>query len=159
MTETVNTILLQCPLVLKIRLFKPTDMFQVIKLASDTLPEQYNPSLFNFFYETFPKGFIVAVKEHKIVGFVIGVKIKPETSKILMLSVSKPNRNQKIGSELLKRFLEEISIESTKKVELEVRTDNKKAIKFYQKHGFKITDQLIDFYQNGEDAYTMRMSI
>jgi len=56
-----------------IRKFQPNDMFPVIKLASETLTENYNPSLFNYFYETFPEGFLVAEKFHKIVGFILGV--------------------------------------------------------------------------------------
>ena len=52
-----------------IREFHPTDMFSVIKLASDTLPERYNPSLFTYFYETFPKGFLIAETGLKIIGF------------------------------------------------------------------------------------------
>ena len=129
-------------------------MFPVVKLASETLPEQYNPSLFNFFYETFPQGFIVAEKTQKIIGFLVGVKTNPENLKILMLSVSKSHRKQSIGSELLKRFIKEIK--NAKQIELEVRTDNKQAIQFYQKHGFEITDKIANFYQNNEDAYTMR---
>jgi len=134
-------------------------MFAVIKLASDALPERYNSSLFNYFYETFPKGFIVAESAHKIIGFIIGVKINPETSKILMLSVSELHRKQNIGSALLTRFLEEILTENIKHIELEVRTDNKKAIKFYQKHGFKIIGKITEFYQNGENAYTMAKNL
>ena len=106
-------------------------MFSVIKLTSDTLPERYNPSLFNFFYETYPGGFIVAEKDHKIIGFIIGVQMNPEKGKILMLSVPEKYRRQGIGSELLKEYLKKISNEKVKIVELEVRIDNKKAIKFY----------------------------
>ena len=140
---------------LEIRIFKPKDMFSVIKLASDTLTERYNPSLFNYFYETFPKGFIVAEMAHKIIGFLIGVKINQEKAKILMLSVSENYRKQNIGSELLIRFLKEMEIEKVKILELEVRTDNQKALEFYLKHGFNIKQKITEFYQNGEDAYTM----
>jgi len=142
--------------VIKVRLFKPTDMFSVIKLASDTLPERYSPSLFTYFYETFPQGFIVAEKAHKIIGFCIGVKTDSERAKMLMLSVSEVHRKQNIGSLLLNRFLEEISKENINHISLEVRTDNEKAIKFYQKHDFKIIEKLTEFYQNGEEAYTMK---
>ena len=142
-------------IVLTIRNFEPTDMFSVIKLASETLPERYNPSLFNFFYETYPRGFIVAEKDHKIIAFIIGVQMKPEKGKILMLSVPEKYRRQGIGSKLLAEYLEKISKEKVKTVGLEVRIDNKKAIKFYQKYGFKIKVKLKEFYQNGEDAYTM----
>ncbi|KYK27576.1 hypothetical protein AYK20_02285 [Thermoplasmatales archaeon SG8-52-1] len=144
---------------LNIRIFKPTDMFSVIKLASDTLTERYNPSLFNYFYETFPRGFIVAEMAHKIIGFLIGVKINPEKAKILMLSVSESYRKQNIGSKLLIRFIKEMKIEKVRNLELEVRTDNKKAIEFYNKHGFNIKQKINDFYQNRESAYTMEKEI
>jgi ribosomal-protein-alanine N-acetyltransferase len=134
-------------------------MFSVIKLASITLPERYNPSIFNYFFETFPKGFIVAEKDHKIIGFIIGVKINQDLAKILMLSVSELFRNQKIGSSLFKKFLEEISTDNIKNIQLEVRSDNKKAIKFYEKNGFKITKKIKKFYQNGNDAFTMEKKI
>ncbi|HEY0087493.1 MAG TPA: N-acetyltransferase, partial [Candidatus Lokiarchaeia archaeon] len=135
--------------VLTIRRFEPSDMFAVIKLASDTLPERYNPSLFNYFYEIYPQGFIVAEKAHKIIGFIVGVKINPNNARILMLSVLKSHRKQKIGTDLLKEFLKEISREKIRYVELEVRIDNTKAIIFYQKNGFKIKERISKFYQNG----------
>lgn len=131
-------------------------MFPVIKLASEILTEHYNPSLFNYFYETFPEGFLVAEKLHKIVGFIVGVKISSETSRILMLAVSENQRKKGMGSVLLNHFLKEILIQNIKHVELEVRTNNKQAIKFYRNHGFNIVDTISKFYQNGEDAYIMR---
>jgi len=145
--------------VLEIRSFKPADMFSVIKLASLALPERYNPSIFNYFYETFSKGFIVAEKDHKIIGFIVGVKINQDIAKILMLSVSELFRNQNIGSSLFKKFLEEVSYDNIKNIQLEVRSDNKKAIKFYEKNGFKIIKKIPKFYQNGKDAFTMEKEI
>jgi len=134
-------------------------MFSVIKLASETLTERYNPSLFNYFYETFPEGFIIAEKAHKIIGFLIGVKINSENAKILMLAVSKFHRKQNIGSGLLNQFLKVISIEKLKNIALEVRTRNKSAISFYKKHGFKIKEKQREFYQSGDDAYVMIKNI
>ena len=134
-------------------------MFSVIKLASETLTEQYNPSLFNYFYETFPEAFWVAEKLHKIIGFIVGGKTITDTARILMLTVSEKHRKLGVGSTLLKNFLKEISLQNIKQVELEVKTENKKAIKFYQNHGFKIEEIITKFYQNGEDAYLMKKII
>ena len=130
-------------------------MFAVIKLASNTLTENYSPSLFNYFYETFPKLFIVAEKNHKITGFIIGIITPTNIAKILMLSVEKHNRKQKIGTQLLNKFQDEIVAQNILNLELEVRTDNHIAIKFYKKHGFKIAETLHEFYQDGKSAYTM----
>jgi len=132
-------------------------MFPVIKLASETLTERYNPSLFNYFYETFNQGFLVAEKHHKIVGFIVGVKTSLESARILMIAVSKKQRGQNIGSALLNYFLKEAVIQKIKHVELEVKINNNVAIEFYQKHGFIIMDKILKFYQSGEDAYTMRL--
>jgi len=134
-------------------------MFSVIKLASETLTEHYNPILFNYFYETFPDGFWVAERLHKIIGFIVGVKTTSETARILMLAVTEKQRRQKIGTTLLNNFLKEAFIQNIKHVELEVRTDNKQAIKFYQKHGFEIAEIISKFYQNEDDAYIMRRVI
>lgn len=140
---------------LTIREFEPNDMFSVIKLASDTLTERYNPSIFNYFFETYNKGFIVADYRHKIIGFLIGVKMNDKTAKILMLAVSRKFRNQKIGSELLNHYINVSKSDKIDNIQLEVRCDNKKAINFYKKHNFKIKDKIKEFYQNGQDAYTM----
>jgi ribosomal-protein-alanine N-acetyltransferase len=130
-------------------------MFSVIKLASENLTERYNPSIFNYFYEIFPEGFIIAEKAHKIVGFLIGVKINSQNAKILMLAVSELYRKHRIGTDLLNQFLKVTSIENINSISLEVRTNNKNAIKFYQKNGFKIKEKHLEFYQSGEDAFTM----
>jgi len=134
-------------------------MFSVIKLASETLTERYNTSIFNYFYETFSKGFIIAEKNHKIVGFIIGVKLNQELTKILMLSVDELFRKQNVGSALLNRFFEVILKEKIKFVELEVRCYNQKAIKFYKKHGFIIINQIKNFYQDESNAYTMKKKL
>ena len=132
-------------------------MFSVIKLASEALTERYNPSLFNYFYETFHQGFLVAEKHHRITGFIIGGKTSSDSARILMIAVSEQYRRKNIGSTLLNHFLNEMIVQNVKYISLEVKTSNNEAIKFYRKHGFVITDTIPKFYQSEEDAYTMRL--
>ena len=139
-----------------IRNFKPTDMFSVVKIASKTLTEQYNPSLFNYFYETYPQGFIIAEKNHKIIGFIAGLQTNLNTVRISMISVIENERRQKIGTSLLNQFINNIESKGIKNIELEVNTKNIPAIDFYKKFGFKIKEKLTLFYQNGDDAYIMK---
>lgn len=141
---------------LTIRRVQPQDIFSVIKIAHESLPERYQPNIFNTFYESFPQGFLIALKHHKIVGFLIGVKTHDTIAKILMLSVNENHRKQGIGSALLINFLQEMLLQNIRLVNLEVRTNNKIAITFYKKHGFDIQETITGFYQNVEDAYSMR---
>lgn len=131
-------------------------MFAVIRLASETLTEQYNPNIFNYFYESFPELLLVATIGHKITGFIIGAEVNSNKAKILMLSVSKKYRRKKIGNNLLNKFEQNISRNNINEIELEVRTRNKTAIKFYQKNGYKIDEKIERYYQNGDNAYIMR---
>ena len=141
---------------LTIRRIQPQDVFSVIKIAHESLPERYSPTIFNSFYESFPQGFLIAEKHHKIIGFLVGIKTHDTTAKILMISVNNNHRKQGIGSALLTQFLQEMLLQNIKQVDLEVRTNNKIALTFYKKHGFDITETIARFYQNGEDAYSMR---
>ena len=143
----------------EIRYVQPQDIFSVIKVAHESLPEQYNPTIFNQFYETFPKGFLVVEENHKIIGFAVAIKISSIEAKILMFAVSKLKRRKGTGSALLIQLLKELSRHHIKQIELEVRTKNKTATSFYKKHGFDIIDTLSAFYQNGEDAHLMKKRI
>ena len=141
---------------LTIRRIQPQDVFSVIKIAHESLPERYSPTIFNSFYESFPEGFLIAEKHHKIIGFLVGIKTHDTRAKILMLSVNNNHRKQGIGSALLTQFLQEMLLQNIKQVDLEVRTNNKIAITFYKKHEFDIMETMARFYQSGEDAYSMR---
>jgi ribosomal-protein-alanine acetyltransferase len=141
--------------VVVIRHVQPQDLFSIIKIAYETLPEQYNSSIFTTFYETFPQGFFIAEDYHKIIGFLVGIKTSNTTAKILMLSVKKKYRKQKIGSALIQKFLQEMTYHHLQSVDLEVRTTNTIAIIFYKKHKFEIIEKLSGFYNNREDAYSM----
>jgi ribosomal-protein-alanine N-acetyltransferase len=145
--------------VLQIRRVQATDIFSVIALAYDTLPERYNPSIFNQLYESFPEGFLVAIQNHTLIGFIIGIKTTTNTARILMLCIDENNRKQGIGSALLKQFLLFMKNHQIKQVELEVRTTNKGALEFYIKQGFIIQEKLRQFYQFGEDAYCMKKEL
>lgn len=141
---------------IEIRHAQPEDIFSVIKIAYETLPERYNPVIFNQFYESFPEGFLIAEQHHKKVGFIIGVKTEKNIARILMLSIIKDQRRQGIGSALLTHFLQAMIPKNIEKVELEVRTNNISATKFYKKHRFQIIETIPKFYQNGDDAYIMQ---
>jgi ribosomal-protein-alanine N-acetyltransferase len=145
--------------VLSIRCVEPNDIFPVIALAFETLPERYNPSIFTQFYESYPEGFLVALDDGTIIGFLIGIKNTPNTARILMLAVKDAYRKKGIGSSLLSQFLKEMKHQNITGVELEVRTSNKRALKFYQDQGFLLQGTLQQFYQNGENAYSMRKEL
>jgi ribosomal-protein-alanine N-acetyltransferase len=142
--------------VVLIRRFQASDIFAVIKLAYTNLPERYNPILFNRLYETFPEGFFVAEQNHKLIGFIAGIRMSDTSAKILMIAVEKPKRKQGVGRLLITHFFEELQRQYIRTVDLEVRTTNTTALKFYKTHGFLKKERIPKFYNNGEDAFVMQ---
>lgn len=101
----------------------------------------------------------MALNNETVIGFLIGIKTTPDFARILMLTVKDTHRKQGIGSALLAQFITEMKQQNVTKVELEVRTSNKGALRFYQSRGFLLQATLQQFYQNGENAYSMRKEL
>ena len=135
----------------------PQDIVGITTLAYETLPERYTPDLFNQLYETYSQGFLVAKIGSHIVGFLISIKTHDTQARILMVGVQKNYRRNGIATQLLRKYIISTIGQNIRIIDLEVRTSNQPAIKFYQKMGFTIQEMIKGFYQNGTDAYTMRL--
>jgi ribosomal-protein-alanine N-acetyltransferase len=134
----------------------PQDFFAILKIAFESLPERYSPILFNKFYEIYPKGFLVAEENKKIIGFIVGINTSNTCMRIPMLAVTKNYRKKQIGSKLLANLIKISLHENFRLIELEVKISNHAAINFYKKHGFLISEKISKFYQTGEDAFIMK---
>jgi len=136
-----------------VRNFEYKDLEAVWEIARDALEENYTMDFLLYLWQINPNGFLVAEKNGKIVGFILSAKQSKEELRILMLAVKKEYRGQGIGSMLLKELL--LRFPEVRRIYLEVKVGNKKAIKFYKKHGFKIKEKIKDFYTDGSSAYLM----
>ena len=135
------------------RNFEYKDLEAVWEIAREALEENYTMDFLLYLWQINPNGFLVAEKNGKIVGFILSAKQSKEELRILMLAVKKEYRGQGIGSMLLKELL--LRFPEVRRIYLEVKVGNKKAIKFYKKHGFKIKEKLDNFYTDGSSAYLM----
>ena len=93
---------------------------------------------------------LVYEKENKILGF-IHVNILDDSMDIMNIIVDRKYQRQKIGTKLIEYLLTSNDI---KKMTLEVRASNNKAISFYKSLGFKIVHVREKYYGN-EDGYLM----
>lgn len=138
-----------------IRRFQKEDLKRVQQIADISLKENYNRELFITIKKLWNDGFLVYEASGKVIGFICGVILNSKSVRVLMLAVHPKYRNQSIGSKLLQRFMEISSSIGATKIVLEVRVGSRRALEFYQKRGFQITERLKDFYTNGEDGYQM----
>lgn len=68
-------------------------------------------------------------------------------------------RGRGFGSQLLKECEDEASRRGCTEVILEVRTDNDRAMAFYQRHGYSTVGTLAGVYSDGADALRMHKKL
>jgi len=88
--------------------------------------------------------------KNELIAFIIGDLIfieKVSEYEILFIYVKKNYRNQGLASHLLKILYHQKKIKNLNKIFLEVAKDNKKALKLYQSHNFKLLNIRKNYYQ------------
>ena len=127
-----------------------------IELAVNPSPWKYETFLSSF--EVGHKG-LICKKDNLMIGFIIFSPISPEAH-ILSISVRNEMQSKGIGTLLLKSMLDQCKVMNYKKIFLEVRVSNEKAINFYEKFGFSKDAIRNNYYtDNLEDALLMSLSI
>lgn len=96
----------------------------------------------------------VAEADGQIVGYILWLKRK-NYFRLYSLAVLKSFQSQGFGKALLDYSMK---ILNNKKLSLEVKSTNKKAIALYEKMGFKKVKTLPSYYPNGEDGVLMLFS-
>lgn len=140
---------------MEIRPFVPNDLPAVASIVRDALRENYPSSLYLDIHRWWREGFLVAVMDGQPVGFLAAVVPAEGQARILMLAVAEAYRSRGIGSLLIDTFLKASAMKGLRRIELEVRVSNQRAIHFYERYGFSILQTLPKFYTDGEDGYRM----
>ena len=138
-----------------VRRIEPYEIKKAMEISQKSLSERYSRDLMMEIYQSWPDGFIVYSVRDRIFGFLAGKKVTQSEARILMLATDEKYRSLGIGGEIIENFIQTCQIYGFITVRLEVRTDNKRGIEFYQKHGFMVTSILRNYYSDGSDAYVM----
>ena len=142
----------------KISLMGFSDLEEAYKIELDVNPSPWKYETFLSSFEVGHKG-LICKKDNLMIGFIIFSPISPEAH-ILSISVRNEMQSKGIGTLLLKSMLDQCKVMNYKKIFLEVRVSNEKAINFYEKFGFSKDAIRNNYYtDNLEDALLMSLSI
>ena len=135
-----------------------SDLEEDYKIELDVNPSPWKYETFLSSFEVGHKG-LICKKDNLMIGFIIFSPISPEAH-ILSISVRNEMQSKGIGTLLLKSMLDQCKVMNYKKIFLEVRVSNEKAINFYEKFGFSKDAIRNNYYtDNSEDALLMSLSI
>ena len=139
-----------------LRGFRPTDVPFVAAIVADALHEHYDPSLYQSLSGDWPEGFLVAADPSDVpVGFLLGVSQIENEVRVLMFAVDRHHRTRGVGTLLMTTFLDRSRGRGFRRVTLEVRVSNARAIRFYTRYRFSVIDLLRAYYSDGENGYQM----
>ena len=134
------------------------DLEEAYKIELDVNPSPWKYETFLSSFEVGHKG-LICKKDNLMIGFIIFSPISPEAH-ILSISVRNEMQSKGIGTLLLKSMLDQCKVMHYKKILLEVRVSNLKAINFYEKFGFSKDAIRNNYYtDNSEDALLMSLLI
>ena len=134
------------------------DLEEAYKIELEVNPSPWKYETFLSSFEVGHKG-LICKKDNLMIGFIIFSPISPEAH-VLSISVRNEMQSKGIGTLLLKSMLDQCKVMNYKKIFLEVRVSNEKAINFYEKFGFSKDAIRNNYYtDNSEDALLMSLSI
>lgn len=132
------------------------DMESIYQVINLNLDGYFSPDVINFFHSQWPNGQIVAEDPFgRIIGALCGTRIEGGIASISLLAVDSVSRGAGIGTQLLDSFRRICMMEGLGTIVLEVRDTNIRAIKFYERNGFVITEHVKGLYSDGGDGYRM----
>lgn len=145
-----------------IRLMESADLERVIEIENESFvaPWRRQDWLYELNENPINVIYVLEVAENgvkEIAGF-IDFMVTFTSSTISQIAVAKNYRQKNYGSFLLDKMIEHLKDtygEEVETITLEVRTHNKAAIAFYEKHDFKAVMIKPRYYTNGDDALYM----
>ena len=142
-----------------IRAMKFEDLPSVLEIEKTSFLLPWTPEHFRYELKTNPYSFnFVATHDQIIIGF-INFWILFDQAHLNQIAVHPSYRKQKVGSTLLLDAIERMKKGDAIKAQLEVRTENKIAILFYESFGFKTLLTKKKYYDNGDDALFMERTL
>lgn len=137
-----------------IREFLPSDLGRVYEIEVNSFKETYDITMLKGL-ANIGAGFLVAVEDDLVVGYIIFWLKEENVGHIISLAVDEKFRGQHIATKLLIMAVNILKNCSIFKISLEVRVSNDVAVGFYKKFGFEIDRKVPSYYNDGDDAYIM----
>lgn len=101
---------------------------------------------------------IVAEVNDTLVGYLLGMQAADE-AELLNIGVIPEARRRGVGRGLLKIWLERMYERGARNIFLDVRINNHSAIQLYESFGFTVSGCRPHYYQDGEDALVMKLTL
>ena len=150
-----------------IRPFEMSDLDSIENIERASFNDPWSRSQFEFSHQRDGSRFLVAVRNAKVVGYVIVEVVRTmdplklrliKRGHLLNIAVDPKHRRYSVGKTLVDASIRYLRKESVREIWLEVRASNSIAKRFYLKMGFKEVGRKNQYYLT-EDALVMKKEL
>ncbi|HIE51208.1 MAG TPA: N-acetyltransferase [Armatimonadetes bacterium] len=139
------------------------ELLTVYRIHQAAFDFPYGFSRFVYYKLFAPRGVLVALRDQKIVGYIIATTAwywpPHRVGEIVSLATVAHARRTGVASALLTTVLQSYTRAGLREVYLQVAVNNTAALGLYRKFGFRQERRLARYYLDGRDAYLMRCEL
>lgn len=141
----------------RLRSYLPSDFETLYRIDQICFPKGISYGRFEMkvYLRTRGSYCLLAETDGNVAGFILA-ELAPDEGHIVTLDVLEDYRRQGIGSLLLSAAENEMISRGGKRMVLETATTNKAAIALWNKHGYRETGTLENYYGHGQNALKMQ---
>ena len=145
------------PAAVQITPFRWRQLKRILDLEAASFPrDPYPRELFRELFEHCGDLFLVAKCSGRIAGYMV-TAIEKQGAEIISIAVFPAFREKGIGSALMHATQRKLKRRGIASMALMVRIKNASAIRFYQRFGFRRMRRVNGYYEDGGDAWRMRL--
>jgi len=124
---------------------------QIVDIERRCFRNPYSLEFLRLLTTWYPELFLIAASDCSVLGYVVA-SADGRWSHIISLAVKPECRRIGIATSLLKNLMERLRSIGVRQVLLEVREDNKAALRLYEKLGFRCSRRIGRYYEDGSGA-------
>ena len=152
------------PHALIFRSYQPGDLDGLAELEKRAFPVgPYTRAMLRRIFHMKDSFSIIAEEDGRISGYAIALPLDGTTAAVESIAVDPDFQRTGLGSALMERIEEQMKQREFKVSILEVRDENREAIGFYIKHGYKIISHMPSYYhevfRGSKGAFRMRKQL
>jgi len=135
------------------------DIPQIDQIEKSSFTDAYPKSLLVALASSNPEAFLVAASDDRPVGYISATIRSKDSAQLASIAVHPSYRRMKIANALLARLVEVLRELGVESLRLEVRKSNRVAKNLYKAFGFQHVRTIDGYYDDGESASVMKLSI
>src|SRR5262245_4751833 len=146
-----------------IRRARPSDMPPILVVERAGFGEwAWDRKLFAEYMDTCGDTLLVAESRGRVVGYAITCitrRLISSRAELVSIAVSPSVRGKGAADALLRSAIRRVRARKVSRIALTVKVTNGRALRFYEKYGFRRIRRVPRYYEDGEDAFWLQLDV